>query len=175
MRRRWDPIRWYTGRKGPGRHRERSKRGLADEDVGEHQLVPALQEGVDAHGGHGGLHQRHDDPEEDPPDAAAVDARGLVQFPGYLIHKPCTDQDGHGKREGRIRDDQRPVGVEQMQPGQRDVHWHDGCVDGDGQAQHEELVQVFPLLPDQPRQGKGAHQRHGQGDQDGGGGHDGAV
>ena len=155
--------------------KENKGSALADEDVGEHQLVPTLKEGINAHGGDGGLHQRDDDPQENAPDAAAVDAGRLVQLTRDLVHEARTHQKRHRKREGGVGHDQRGIGVEQVQTGQRHVHGDDGRVDRDGQAEHEELVHGLPALPDEPRQGKGRQKRHEQRDDDGRNGDDAAV
>ena len=62
-----------------------------------------------------------------------------------------------------------------MQPGERHIHRHDGCVDGNRQAQHEEFVERLAALPDQPGQRKGGHQSNDKRDDNGGNSHDGAV
>ena len=139
---------------------------LADEDVREHQLVPALQEGIDTDRSDSRFHQRADDTDEDAPDTASVDTSRFVQIKGDLIHEACADKDGHGQGECSIRNDKRPVSVQHMQTGKCDIHRNDRCVDRDRQTKHEELVQRFAALPDKTGKRKGSHNGRDQCNED---------
>ena len=57
-----------------------SGQGHRNENVGKHQLVPALQECIYPYRCNRRLHQRDNDPEENSPDAAAVDTGGLLHL-----------------------------------------------------------------------------------------------
>lgn len=67
------PVRRILSGESLDTNRKCPQRCLADKDIREHQLIPALQECVDAYRSNSRLHQRHDDAEKDPPCAAAVD------------------------------------------------------------------------------------------------------
>ena len=89
------PFRRILAGEGLNADRQGPQFAFRNKDVGKHQLVPALQEGIDANGGDSRFHQRQDDAPEDAPGSAAVDAGRFVQFPRDLVHEAGADQDGH--------------------------------------------------------------------------------
>ncbi|MNW55733.1 hypothetical protein D3C74_334150 [compost metagenome] len=88
---------------------------VIDEGHRKHQLVPTGEEGEDRYGSDRGTNQRQNDMKEGSVNAASVDHRGFLHLAGNPLEEAAENEYGHRNAERDVRNNQRPVGVQQMQ------------------------------------------------------------